>query len=98
MPGMSPVACGECFSCGKVGHSSVVCTVDRRIPEVERIWHEKANSIRAGANTSSRNASTSVNLVAEDDIFVSREDYKTEVIARYLTCQKQGNGDGPSGN
>ena len=39
-PGTSPVACGECFSCDKVGHSSVVCTADRRIPEVERIWRQ----------------------------------------------------------
>ena len=65
---------------------------------MERIWHQKANSIRAGANVASRNASTSVNLVAEDDVFVSREDYEAEVIARYLARQNQRNGDGPSGN
>ena len=97
-PGTSPVACGECFSCGKVGHSSAACTADRRIPEVERIWRQKANSIRAGANAASRNASSSVNLVAEDDVFMSREDYEADVIARYLARQNQGNGDGPSGN
>ncbi|KIJ95436.1 hypothetical protein K443DRAFT_683019 [Laccaria amethystina LaAM-08-1] len=97
-PGTSPVASGECFGCGKTGHSSSACTANTRIPEVERVWRQKANSIRAGANAASRNANPNVNLVAEDDVFVSREDYDAEVIARYLARQNQGNGEGPSGN
>ena len=80
-PGTSPVASGECFSCGKTGHSSAVCTAATRIPEIERAWRQKANSIRAGANTASRAANPNVNLVTEDNVFVSREEYDATVIA-----------------
>ena len=97
-PGTSPVACGECFSCGKTGHPSATCTTNRRIPEAERAWRQKANSIRAGANAAARTNSPNVNLVAEDNVFVSREQYDAEVIARYLASQDQGNEEGPSGN
>ena len=97
-PGTSPVASGECFSCGKTGHSSAMCTATRRIPEGERAWRQKANSIRAGANAASRAANPNVNLVTDDNVFVSREEYDTAVIARYLEEQNQGNGEGPSRN
>lgn len=97
-PGTSPVASGECFGCGNEGHTSASCTTNTRIPEVERIWRQKANSIRAGASTTSRNAAPNVNFVGEDDVFVSREDYDAGVIQRYLAAQEQGNGQGPSGN
>ena len=97
-PGTSPVASGECFSCGKTGHPSATCTSNRRIPEAERAWRQKANSIRAGANAAARTNSPNVNLVAEDDVFVSREQYDAEVIARYLASQNQGNEEEPSGN
>ena len=97
-PGTSPVARGECFSCGKIGHPSAACTASARIPEAERAWRQKANSIRAGANAASRASNPNVNLVAEDDVFVSREDYDAAVIAQYLASQNQGNGEGPSGN
>ncbi|KIK04872.1 hypothetical protein K443DRAFT_4233 [Laccaria amethystina LaAM-08-1] len=97
-PGTSPVASGECFSCGRTGHGSAACTSNTRVPEGERAWRQKANSIRAGANAASRAANPAVNLVAEDDVFVSREEYDAAVIARYLANQNQGNGDGPSAN
>ena len=97
-PGTSPVASGECFSCGKVGHSLAMCTSATKIPEVERSWCQKANSIRAGANAASRSTNPNVNLVAEDNIFVARDEYNAGVIARYLAAQNQGNGDRPSGN
>jgi hypothetical protein len=97
-PGTSPVASGECFSCGKVGHPSAACTTNRRIPEAERAWRQKANSIRAGANAASRANNPNINLVAEEDVFVSREEYDAAVITRYLESQNQGNGGGPSGN
>lgn len=71
---------------------------NRRIPEGERAWRQKANSIRAGANAAARANNTNVNLVAEDDMYVSREDYDADVIARYVAAQNQGNGEGPSGN
>ena len=96
--GTSPVASGECFGCSHTGHPSTVCTSTTRIPEVERVWCQKANSIRAGANAASRANSSSVNLIAEDDVYVSREDYDAAVIARYLAEQNQGNGEGPSEN
>jgi hypothetical protein len=97
-PGTSPVASGECFGCGKVGHTSAACTTNTRIPEAERTWRQKANSIRAGANAASRTTNPNVNLVAEDDVFVSREEYDAAVITRYLAARNQGNGEGPSGN
>ncbi|KIJ91496.1 hypothetical protein K443DRAFT_654402 [Laccaria amethystina LaAM-08-1] len=83
-PGTSPVASGECFGCGKVGHISAVCTTNTRIPEAERTWRQKANSIRAGANAASRTTNPNVNLVAEDDVFVSREEYDAAVITRAI--------------
>jgi len=67
-----------------------------RIPETERAWCVKANSIRAGTNTASRATNTNVNLVTEDDMFVSREEYNAAVIAQYLASQNQGNREGPS--
>ena len=97
-PGTSPVASGECFGCGRPGHGSAACTSNRRIPEGERAWRQKANSIRAGANAAARANNPNVNLVAEEDVFVSREDYNATVIARYLAAQNQGNEEGPSGN
>ena len=65
---------------------------------MERVWRQKANSIRAGANTASRANNPNVNLVEEDNVLVSRDDYDAAVIARYLESQNQGNGEGPSGN
>ena len=97
-PGTSPVASGECFGCGKTGHSSAVCTAATRIPEIERAWRQKANSIRAGTNTASRAANPNINLVTEDNMFVSREEYDATVIARYIAQQSQGNKEGPSEN
>jgi len=94
-PGTSPMVSGECFRCGHTGHSSIACTSNMRIPEPERVWHQKANSIRAGA---ARANNTGVNLVAEDDILVSREEYDAAIIAQYLVSQNQGNKGGPSGN
>ena len=75
-----------------------MCTATRRIPEGERAWRQKANSIRAGVNAASRAANPNVNLVTDDNVFVSREEYDAAVIARYLKEQNQGNGEGPSGN
>ena len=97
-PGTSPVASGECFSCSHMGHSSTTCTSSRRVPEVERVWRQKANSIRAGANTASRANNPNVNFIEEDNVFVSRDDYDAAVIACYLESQNQGNGEGPSRN
>jgi hypothetical protein len=95
-PGTSPVASGECFSCGHTGHPSAACTTNRKVPEGERAWRQKANSIRAGANAASRASNSSVNLVEEDNVFVSRDEYDAAVIARYLADQNQGNEEGPS--
>jgi len=97
-PGLSPAVSRECFGCGGGGHPSVACTSNTRIPEGERAWRQKANSIRAGANAASRASNTNINLVAEDDVFVSREDYNAAIIAQYLVSQNQGNGEGPSEN
>ena len=69
-----------------------------KIPEAERAWIQKADSIRAGTNAASRASNLNVNLVAEDDVFVSREDYNITVIAQYLVSQNQENGEGPSRN
>jgi hypothetical protein len=80
-PGTCPVASGECFGCGHLGHGSATCTATTKVPETERVWCQKANSIRTGANTASRTTRPSVNLVAEEDVFVSREDYDATVIA-----------------
>ncbi|KIJ89816.1 hypothetical protein K443DRAFT_32029, partial [Laccaria amethystina LaAM-08-1] len=88
-PGTSPVASGECFSCGHTGHPSAACTTNRKVPEGERAWRQKANSIRAGANAASRASNSSVNLVEEDNVFVSRDEYDAAVIARYLADQNQ---------
>ena len=74
-PGTSPVASGECFACRKTGHSSAACTSNTRIPKIERAWCQKANSIRARANTASRSTNPNVNLVTEDNVFVLRGDY-----------------------
>ena len=65
---------------------------------MERVWRQKANSIRAGANAASRANNPNVNLIEQDNVFVSRDDYDAAVIARYLESQNQGNGEGPSGN
>ena len=97
-PETSPVANRECFGCGRMGYTSAACTSNTRIPEAERAWHQKANSIRAGTNAASRTTNQNVNLVAEDDMFMSREEYDAAVITRYLAGQNQGNGEGPSGN
>ena len=75
-----------------------MCTASTRIPEVERARRQKANSISSGANAASRASNLNVNLMAEDDVFMSREDYDATVIAQYLASQNQGNGEGPSGN
>ncbi|KIJ90313.1 hypothetical protein K443DRAFT_15340 [Laccaria amethystina LaAM-08-1] len=81
-PGMSPVASGECFSCRHTGHTATACTSTTRIPEAERTWCQKANSIRPGANATSRANNPNINLVMDDNMFVSREDYDAAVIAR----------------
>ena len=71
---------------------------NRRILEAERAWRQKANSIRASANMTARTNSPNVNLVSEDNMFVSREQYDAEVIAQYLASQDHGNEEGPSRN
>ena len=67
-PGTSPVVSGESFGCGHTGHSSIACRSNTRIPEPERAWCQKANSIRAGP---ARANNTSINLVTEDDVLIS---------------------------
>ena len=47
-----------------------MCTATRRIPEGERAWRQKANSIRAGANAASRAANPNVNLVTDDNVHI----------------------------
>jgi hypothetical protein len=79
---MSPVASGECFGCRHTGHTATACTSTTRIPEAERTWCQKANSIRPGANATSRANNPNINLVMDDNMFVSREDYDAAVIAR----------------
>ena len=49
-------------------------------------------------NAAARANNPNVNLVAEEDVFMSREDYDATVIARYLAAQNQGNEEGPSRN
>ncbi|EDQ98451.1 uncharacterized protein LACBIDRAFT_335953 [Laccaria bicolor S238N-H82] len=92
-PGTSPVASGKCFGCGHTGHPGAACTSNRRIPDAERAWCQKANSIRTGA---SRANNYNVNLVDEDDVFLTRDEYEAAIISRYLASQNQGNGEGPS--
>lgn len=92
-PGTSPVASGECFGCGHTGHPGAACTANRRIPDAERAWRQKANSIRTGA---SRANNYNVNLVDKDDVFLTRDEYEAAIISRYLASQNQGNGEGPS--
>lgn len=65
---------------------------------MERVWLQKANSIRASTNAASRNASSNINLITDEEVFVSREDYDAAIITWYLAEQGQGNGEGPSRN
>ena len=76
----SPVASRECFGCGKTGHSLAACTSAMRIPQVERAWCQKANSIRPGTNAASRVTNPNINLVADDNVFMSREEYDAVVL------------------
>jgi hypothetical protein len=65
-PGTSPVASGKCFGCSKTGHGSSACTSNMRVPEMERVWRQKANSIRAGTNAASREGFTVPHIFLQD--------------------------------
>jgi hypothetical protein len=86
-PGTSPVASGECWMCGYIGHVGN-CTTTSPVPPLERRWRSIASTIKRNAEGPTAN----VNYVAQDDRWFEREDYDRQVIANYLLSQGKGPG------
>lgn len=89
-PGTSPVATGECWKCGHMGHLNSNCTATSQVPLLEQRWRSIAASIRRRVEANA----APVQLVAEDGTWIDRDTYNAQVIASYLASQGQGNGDG----
>lgn len=65
-PGISPVACGECWKCGDVGYLSSACSSTLQVPTLEQKWRLIAASIKRWAEADI----VTVNLVAEDGLWI----------------------------
>lgn len=89
-PGTAPVASGECWKCGMIGHMSPNCDSPNQVPAFEERWRSIAATIkRSCPPTTTRN----VNYVATNP-WVTKEEYDQQVIADFLA--EQGKGPGSS--
>lgn len=53
-PGTLPVAYGECWKCGHVGHLSSACLSTLQVPALEQKWRSIAASIKRRAEVGHR--------------------------------------------
>jgi hypothetical protein len=88
-PGTSPVASGECWKCGRMGHRGPTCSATDQIPALEQRWRAIAATISRENNTAT---AESVNYVSTNDTWLSREEYDQQVIANFLMNQGKGQG------
>lgn len=84
-PGGAPPSSGECYVCGKVGHSQPNCT-NEQVPFKERHWRSICTTILGHG----RSAPASVNFVK------TAEDFGWMNSAGFKDNTGQENGEGPS--
>jgi hypothetical protein len=83
-PGTSPVASGECWKCGMPGHLGPNCSTTNPVPALEQRWRAIAATIKRESNLA---PAESVNYVAANETWLSREEYDQQVIANFLANQ-----------
>jgi hypothetical protein len=85
-PGGAPPGSGECYVCGKAGHSWLNCT-NEQVPFKERHWRNVCGTILGHG----RSTPAPVNLVR-----TAEEDFGWMNSAGFEDNTDQGNGEGPS--
>jgi hypothetical protein len=83
-PGTTPVASGECWKCGMLGHMGPSCENPTPIPGFESRWRSIATSIKHSCPLT---AMGNINFINEVNQWTSREEYDQQVIANYLASQ-----------
>jgi hypothetical protein len=83
-PGTAPVASGECWKCGMIGHMGPGCENPTPLPGVESRWRSIATSIKRSCPPTTMG---NINFVNEVSQWTSREEYDQEVMANYLASQ-----------
>lgn len=83
-PGTTPVASGECWKCGMLGHMGPGCENPIPIPGFESRWRSIAASIKRSCPPTTMG---NINFVNEVSQWTSREEYDQQVIANYLASQ-----------
>ncbi|PPQ96509.1 hypothetical protein CVT26_010445 [Gymnopilus dilepis] len=85
-PGTVPVASGECWTCGHLGHNGLACPSPTPVPQMERKWRSIAATIKRRAEASP----APVNVVSEAVL----TEEELQLIAEYRA--NQGNVEGSS--
>jgi hypothetical protein len=83
-PGTAPVASGECWKCGMLGHMGPSCESPTPVPGLEGRWRSIATSIKRSCPPTTMG---NINYVSEISQWSSREEYDQQVIADYLASQ-----------
>ena len=91
VPGTNPVASGECWKCGMVGHMGRNCDNPVQVPALEQRWRSIAATIKRSCGTTTSD-SININFVGSDQQWLTKEEYDQQVIANFLADQGKGQG------
>jgi hypothetical protein len=83
-PGTTPVASGECWKCGMLGHTSPNCQSPDPIPAVEGRWRSIAGTIKRSCTPI---RTSNINYISNDNPWTTKEEYDQRVIAEFLASQ-----------
>jgi hypothetical protein len=83
-PGTSPVASGECWKCGTLGHMGPNCDNPNQVPQLEYRWRSIAATIKRSSNAPT---TESVNFVSTSEAWSAGEEYDQQVIANFFANQ-----------
>lgn len=82
-PGTTPVASGECWKCGMLGHRNANCESTNPVPVLEGRWRSIAVSIKCSCPLTT---TENVNYINTASPWASKE-YDQQVIAEFLASQ-----------
>jgi len=88
-PGTNPVASGECWRCGMLGHMGNNCDNPAQTPMLEQRWRSIAATIKRNCPTP---VTGNINDVGDDRQWSTKEEYDQHVIENFLASQGKGQG------